>query len=247
MNIVAIIEARMASTRLPGKVLLPLLGEPMLGRMVERLYGSKCLYNIVVAITDTGNDQNLVYWWYDLKKYIPGISRGSEADVLGRVLVAAEEYCADIIVELTGDCPLIDPAMVDKVVADYLLGGADFVCNHLPYTAPRGMDVRVFSTDALAKVDKLTDDPADREHVSLYFWEHPEIFRIRNVTTDLPEIAKTYRLTVDTAEDYELVKTIFEKLYPTNPRFTLYDILELLEREPELAYINQHVEQKAVR
>ena len=239
-KIIAIIEAREASPRLPGKVLLPLLGKPMLARMLERLRGCYLLSDIVIAtakgckkIIDLAEREN-VGWW-----------EGSEEDVLSRVLGAAHYYNADIIVELTGDCPLIDPAMVDKVVADYLLGGAKFVSNNLEYTAPRGMDVRVFATADLMNVSFLTNDPAHREHVSLYMWENPDFFPCRNVRTG--ELDGRYRLTVDTQEDYELVCKIFEELYPRKPEFTLYDILGLLKIRPDLVAINAHVQQKAVR
>jgi len=238
----AIVEARMASTRLYGKVMLPILGKPMLQHMIERLRGSWLINDIIVATTDTsGEVVNLCKrtdtgWWI-----------GSENDVLARVLAAARFFDVDVIVELTGDCPLIDPAMVDKVVADYHLGGADFVSNSMQYTAPRGMDVRVFSTDALAKVASLTDDPVDHEHVSLYMYEHPGEFRCRNVRTDHLEHAKDYRLTVDTVEDFNLVNAIFEELYPTNPEFTLFNVISLLDHCPELAQMNRNILQKAVR
>jgi spore coat polysaccharide biosynthesis protein SpsF len=173
--------------------------------------------------------------------------RGSEDDVLARVLGAARAYEADLIVETTGDCPLIEPALVDKVVADYRIGGADFVTNVMPYTTPRGTDVRVFSTAALARVDELTDDPADREHVSLYFMERPDEYQLRNVVTALPAHAADLRLTVDTPDDLELIRRIFEELYPVNAEFTLSDVLDLLGRRPELIDINRHVEQKKVR
>ena len=242
MKIVAIIQARMHSSRLPGKVLLPVLGKPLLQHMIERLHGCYTLSDIVVATTKTSPEIVELCQALDVGYWI-----GSEDDVLGRVLEAADFFDADIIVELTGDCPLQDPAMVDKVVSDFLLGGADFVSNNLHYTAPRGFDVRVFSTASLAWVNRLTDDPADHEHVSLYMWENPRLFTTRNVRTELDDKVKDYRLTVDTQEDFELVKAIFTELYPHKERFNLSDILDLLERSPELVQINQHIRQKAVR
>ena len=241
-KIVAIIQARLASTRLPNKVMLPLLGAPMLERMVERLQNCTSIADIVIA-TARGCTP-IVELAYRLDV---GFWEGSEEDVLGRVLEAARFYEADVIVELTGDCPLIDPAMVDKVVADYLLGGADFVTNQLPYTAPRGMDVRVFATDKLAELDRKTQEAADREHCSLYFWEHPLEYIVRNVSTGCKPFHKDYRLTVDTQEDYALVCNIFEALYPIKPDFNLFDILHYLDTHPEAAALNRHVKQKAVR
>ena len=229
----------MHSTRLPGKVMLPILGKPMLQHMIERLRGCYILADIIVATTQSSpeiiqlcKDLNVGYWV------------GSEEDVLGRVLGAARFYDVDIVVELTGDCPLQDPAMVDKVVADYLLGGADFVSNNLEYTAPRGFDCRVFPTKNLEMVASLTNDPIDHEHVSLYMWEHPEIFICRNVRTeDLPP-GDTYRLTVDTMDDFLVIKILFEDL---PPGFTLYDVIQYLNGHPWVAALNQHVQQKAVR
>ena len=245
MNIVAIIEARMASTRLPGKVLLPAAGKPLLVHMVERLRYCHAL-DANIALATTQNDVDGILSYVAKMSHIE-YHKGSEEDVMMRVLETAMLFHADIIVELTGDCPLIDAAMVDKVVSDYLLGGADFVYNRLEPGTPIGMDVRVFSTTALAEVAAKTQDPADREHVSLYFWEHPDEYRCRNVYTALPPGAGDYRLTVDTVEDYELVRRIFEELYPYKPYFTLYDIIELLKLRPELAAINRDVKQKDVR
>jgi spore coat polysaccharide biosynthesis protein SpsF len=244
MHIVCFIEARMRSTRLPGKVLMPLLGRPMLERMIERLRRARTLDGIVVATTDGDADQPIA----DLAQRLGvGCFRGSEDDVLARVLGAARAHGADVIVETTGDCPLHEPALIDKVVADFRLGGADFVSNILPYSTPRGTDCRVFTTDALDEIDRTSDDPSDHEHVSLHFWEHPEKYRLRNVATQLPPEAAELRLTVDTPEDFELVRRVYEALYPSNPAFTLWDVLELMRREPELARINQDVRQKPVR
>lgn len=244
MNYTVTIEARLRSTRLPGKVLKPILGKPMLALMIERLQRARTIDNIVIATTDNPADDPIVTLAEDL-----GVDyfRGSEDDVLARVLGAAQHFGADVIVETTGDCPVIDPGIVDKVVSDYRIGGADFVSNTLEYTTPRGTDVRVFSTAALAEVSRLTNDPADREHVSLYFWEHPEKYRLRNVRTDFPPEVARLRLTVDTPEDFELIRQIYEHLYPSNPEFTLADILDLFQRKPELPKINQHIQQKAVR
>lgn len=244
MKAVCTIEARFASTRLPGKVLLPVAGKPMLELMIERLTRARTVDEVVIATTDRPSDDAIENLG---RRLGVGTFRGSEDDVLARVLGAAQAYQADLIVETTGDCPLIDPAIVDKVVADYRIGGADFVSNVLPYTTPRGTDVRVFSTAALARVDELTDDPADREHVSLYFMERPGEYRLRNVETALPAFAADLRLTVDTPEDLELIRRIFEELYPVKPEFTLGDVLELLQGRPELIELNRHVEQKRVR
>ncbi len=243
-RVVCIVEARFASTRLPGKVLEPIIGQPMLARMIERLLRARTLDDVVVATSTSPADDAVVT---TAESAGAKTFRGSEDDVLARVVGAAQAYDADVIVETTGDCPLHEPAIVDKVVADYLLGGADFVSNIHPYTTPRGTDVRVFSTDALADIERTSTDPADREHVSLNFWEHPEKYRLRNVATELPSSAATLRLTVDTREDLNLVIAIYQELYPANPHFALSDVLALVDRRPELVRLNATVRQKAVR
>lgn len=244
MKFILTIEARMRSSRLPGKVIKPILGKPMLALMIERLKHARTIDGIVVATTVNPDDNPIVKVAEESKV---DYYRGSEEDVLARVLGAARRFKADVIVETTGDCPLIDPAVVDKVVSDYRMGGADFVSNNLVYSTPRGMDVRVFSTDKLAEIDRTTKDPADREHVSLYFWEHPERYRLRNVTTDLPPEVANLRLTVDTVEDFELIRRVFESLYSDKLIFTFADILDLLDQNPDLVEINQGIKQKPVR
>ncbi|HEX2721394.1 MAG TPA: glycosyltransferase family protein [Gemmatimonadaceae bacterium] len=243
-RVVCIVEARFRSTRLPGKVLMPILGEPLLGRMLERLRRARTLDDIVVATVEGEADDAIAAC---AESVGAGVFRGSEDDVLDRVVRAARACSAEVIVETTGDCPLIDPGIVDKVVGDFLMGGADFVSNILPHTTPRGTDVRVFRTDDLARINETSSDPADHEHVSLHFWEHLDRYRCRNVESGLPDAAATLRLTVDTAEDLELVRAIYAELYPKNPAFDLVDVLELLDRRPELVELNRHIQQKTAR
>lgn len=242
MRIVATIEARMRSTRLPGKVLKPIMGRPMLELMIERLKRVPQLDNIVVATVDDSSCDPIV----DLAKNL-GVDyyRGSEEDVLDRVLMAAKSTDADIIVEMTGDCPLIDPEIVSRVIDVFLENEKiDYCSNTLERTYPRGMDTQVFPVSVLETVANLTNDPVDHEHVSLYIYQHPEIFNILNVSSNLPSEAAELRLTVDTNEDFQLVEKIYEVLYPKNPKFSLYDILKLVREEPELKEINRHIRQK---
>ena len=164
--------------------------------------------------------------------------------MLARVLGAAQGAEAELIVEITGDCPLIDPAIVDHIVDEFRRGDADYSANVLEPTYPRGMDVQVFPAAVLAEVATLTDDPADREHVSLYIYEHPERYRLRSVVADEPA---DHRLTVDTPEDYELVRTIFEELYPADPAFGLDAILALLERAPRAARSSTRTSSRSAR
>lgn len=244
MKTCAIIEARMTSSRLPGKIVLPVLGRPLLELLIERLKRAQSLDGIIVATTSNPTDDIVEQL---TKRIGVGCFRGSEDDVLGRVLGAAKKYHVDVIVEITGDCPLIDPEIVEKLIGIYHTGNYDYVSNVLKTTYPVGMDTQIFSTAVLQKVAALTDDPVDHEHVSLYIYEHPELFSLYNVDSDLPEKYQGIRLTLDTREDYELIKTIYESLYPKKPSFILKDILEFLDKREELLNINRHILQRKVR
>jgi len=244
MKIVATIEARMRSSRLPGKVVKPILGRPMLALLIERLQRVPEIDAVVVATTVHENDAAI-------EQVARGAGaecfRGSEEDVLDRVLQAARTAEADLIVEVTGDCPLLDPKTVGRVIRAFLSGRVDYCSNVIQRTYPRGMDIQVFPVAVLARVAELTQDPAYREHVSLYIYEHPEQFRLRNVESGLDPALRDYRLTVDTPEDFVLVQAVYEELYPSNPAFGLREILELFERRPDLPALNSSVRQKAVR
>ncbi len=234
----------MNSSRLPGKIMLPILGRPMLELLIERLQRTQHLDEILVATTTNETDDEVE----DLTCRVGvGCFRGSEHDVLDRVLKAARAASADVIVEITGDCPLIDPEVVERVLEAYMSFEFDYVSNVLTRTFPRGLDTQVFSTAVLEQVARLTQDPNDREHVSLFIYEHPEKFSLHNVESGIPEKFWDLRLTVDTCEDYELIRAIYEELYPKDPEFALKDVLELIERRPELIELNAHVEQKPIR
>ena len=233
----------MTSTRLPGKVLEPAAGRPLLAHMIARLQRCTELDAIVVATTTNASDDPIVAVAESLGV---GCFRGSEDDVLSRVLGAARAHAAELIVQTTGDCPLIDPAIVDRVIARFREGGAEYCASKVGVTYPRGMDVGVFPTAVLAEVDRLTDDPVDREHVTLYIYEHPERYRLVGVGADSPRDADL-RLTVDTPEDLALVRAVFETLEPRDSAFGLSDILDLLDERPELRELNRDIEQKPVR
>ena len=152
----------------------------------------------------------------------------------------------DVIVELTGDCPLIDPAVIDRVVAEYLDNGYDYVSNTLDRSYPVGMDTEVFATDVLADVAAVTDDPADREHVSLYIFRHPETYSLRNVMAPPAQTLPACRLTLDTPDDLAVIRAIFEAFLQSDPNFGLDDMLDFLDRQPDIARLNAHVQAKAV-
>lgn len=241
MRIIDIVEARMLSTRLPGKVMKTILGRPTLELMIERLRRVSHLDDIVVATTVDPSCDPIVELCHKLGV---GCFRGSEEDVLDRVMRAAQEAKADIIVETTGDCPLIDPETTDSVIRTFLDNDVDYCSNNLEHTYPLGMEVKVFPLAVLEEVDRLTDSPADREHVSLYIYEHPEKYRCLNFAGDLPPEDAELRLVLDNPEDFELISKVFEALYPNNPAFSLRDMLDLFNQHSQWRDINRHIQPK---
>lgn len=243
-KIVASIEARFASSRLPGKTLLEICGKPTLELIIERLRRSKFIDEIVIATT-VSRDCDAIE---DLaKKLNVGCYRGSEDDVLDRVLKAAKAYKADIIVEITGDETLIDTVIVDQVIDYYLKNNFDYVSNVLDRRYPRGLDTQVFAVSVLEEVSRLTNDPADRENVSLYIYEHPERYKLGSVRAPEEMNHPDWRWTLDTKEDFEFLKTVYEALYKVKKDFNSYDVLELLKKNPHILKINERIKQKAVR
>jgi spore coat polysaccharide biosynthesis protein SpsF len=241
MSYVIVVQARMGSTRLCGKTLKQVLGKPLLEYQFERLKRVSAVDNIVVATTTGADDEKIIELcgknrtnWY----------RGPVEDVLARYYGAALAYEASVVVRVTSDCPLIDPGVVDLVVKTYRNNedSFDYVSNTLKRTYPRGLDCEVFSFEALAQAHSHATELADREHVTPYIYHHPERYRSHNVAYF--EDRSSHRWTVDTAEDFELIKRIIERLYPANPDFTFQDCLELIERNPEWSRINRHIRQK---
>lgn len=239
MRVVLINQARMTSTRLPGKVLLPVLGKPLLAYQLERLRRAKRVDQIVIATTLNATDVPIVELCGQL-----GVSifRGSELDVLDRYYQAAKGHGADVVVRVTSDCPVIDPALVDQVIDAYTGGGYDYIANTRERTFPRGMDCEVFSMAALTEAWNEGRLPYEREHVTPFLYQHPERYRIGNVASGR-ELG-LHRWTVDTPEDFDLIQRIINTLYPVKPEFTLDDILAEFERHPDWMQINQHIRQK---
>jgi spore coat polysaccharide biosynthesis protein SpsF len=241
----AIVATRMTSTRLPGKVLMDLGGKPALARLIERLRQSKYIHEIVIATTTNAEDDAVVAAAVEnnVRYY-----RGSEEDVLLRTVQAAQSADTEFIVQVTSDCPLIDAETIDASIVRILENPyLDYVGNHLVRTYPLGFSAEVFRTATLAEIETLTQDPADREHVSLYMYERPERYRLSNVEAPYFLRHPEYRLTLDTSDDYELIKNVFNHLYPQKPDFTLYDIVRYLELNPELSQMNKHIVQKKAR
>ena len=241
-KIVATIEARMTSSRLPGKVLLDLAGKPALQQLVERLRRSRYLDEVVVATTDRSTDDPVA----ELCRRIGcSVFRGSEDDVLARVLGAANSVSGDLIVEITGDCPAVDWRHVDLLIETFFAGQYDYVANVAgPRPYPVGFEVQVFPTAVLAEVDRLTQNPVDHEHVSLYIYSHPERYRIYYVEASPELYQPDLEVTLDTPEDYQLIQAIFTTLLPDNPDFSALDVVNLLRQQPELLALTREVKRK---
>ena len=239
MKVVAIIQARIGSTRLPGKVLEDLVGQPMLARVVNRTRRAKTLDAAVVATTTQPTDDIIVRLCQT--QGCPYF-RGSGEDVLDRYYRAVLAFRADAIVRITSDCPLIEPEIIDIVVNEFLCHHVDYVSNTLILTLPRGLDVEVMSFDALEKAWQEDTNPAWREHVTPYIQHHPEKFKIRNVANDTDY--SYMRWTVDTIDDLTFVRKIYDHFQ--SDTFTWGEVLHLLEMHPEWLEINRHVQQKVV-
>lgn len=241
MKVVAIIQARTGASRLPGKVLKEVLGKPLIAYQLERVRNCSNIDQILVATTKQKSDDRIVSLCEKMDIYS---YRGSEHDVLDRYYKAASHVQADIIVRLTADCPLIDPSQIDHVIQNYfpIQQPLQYVSNTIKRTFPRGMDTEVFSFAALKETHVKAKSRLDREHVTRYMVNHPEAFTLLNVTYH--EDQSQHRWTVDTIEDFMLIKRIMETLYPIKPNFNLEDILHLFEQFPDWRLMNSHIRQK---
>ncbi len=246
MATIAIIQARMSSTRLPGKILLDIApGKTILACMLERVAASKEIDKTVIATTTNPKDHVLVDY---LKKTGQPYFVGSEDDVLDRYYQAAKAHGAkagDIIVRMTSDCPIIDPRIIDETVRYFKSGDFDYASNNLePYTYADGMDTEVFAFDALEKAWKEATIPAHREHVTFYMWKNPDIFKIGQYSNPQKNRAG-YRLTIDYPEDYQLLMAVYAALYIKNNLFTMNEILDFLDAYPDIKKINADVARNA--
>lgn len=230
----------MGSTRLPGKVMMPILGTPMLFRQIERIMRARRIDKLLIATTTDAGDDPLAE---ECVRRGVAVFRGSPADVLDRYVQAAAAFHPQAVVRLTGDCPLTDWTVIDRVIATYIAGGFRYVSNIDPPTYPDGLDVEVVDYGALLAADADARLASEREHVTTFIRKHPERFPAANVeaATDL----SAHRWTVDEPEDFEFVRSIYENLYPRNLRFTTADILEYLSRHPQLSRLNGHIVRNA--
>jgi spore coat polysaccharide biosynthesis protein SpsF len=241
LKVAAIIQARMNSTRLPGKILHKVLDKTLLAYQIERVRRTKYIDEIIIATTTNECDASILALCRELNV---SYYCGSEWDVLTRYYEAATMYQADVIVRLTSDCPVIDPEIVDRVITHFLHrpDKVDYVSNILKRSYPRGMDTEVFSIQALRTAYQEASLPHEREHVTPYFYNNPDRFHLDSIEYASNE--SRHRWTVDTVEDFQLITKLIEALYPVQPQFTLKDMLLLMDQNPNWFEINAHVNQK---
>ncbi len=236
-----LIQARFGSSRLPGKVLLPLAGKAALARVVERCAAAAGVSRVIVATTEAAEDDGL-----DACARASGadVYRGAAEDVLGRLAAAADAFPARHYVRVTADCPLVDPGIIADVVAAHVGGGYDFSYNEVPADYPRGYDVEVLTADLLSRLAARCADAASREHVTPYVYAHRDEFRVyRSPPARAGVDFSCYRLVLDEPRDYELLRRLFD-LLGRKTLFGLDDVLAFLEANPALAAVNRDVAQR---
>lgn len=233
----AVVAGRMGSSRLPGKTMANLAGRPSLAHIVDRLQRVEELDGVVIATTEGELDAPIRRLAQEL--HVPCFS-GSEIDVLGRTLWAARSVGAATIVQVTGDCPLVEPRVVREVLETFARERPDYASNVLgDETYPVGLDVEVFTTSLLEEVDRHTADPHDREHVSKFIYEHPDDYRLLGITAQGADRRPDLRVCIDTQADHEVVGAIYEALWTKQPDFTIEDVIAFLDANPELAAHNR--------
>ncbi|MBW7474982.1 glycosyltransferase family protein [Paenibacillus oenotherae] len=239
MRNVAIIQARMGSSRLPGKVLLPLADKTVLAHVINRVSSVPQIDEVVIATTINSIDDPIVE---EATRLGASVYRGSEGHVLSRYYEAAIRSKADTVVRITSDCPVIDPAITDAVITFYNEQAVDYASNTIERTFPRGLDTEVFSMESLERAYHEANTESQFEHVTPYLYQHPELFKLAFFTGK--EDHSEHRWTLDTAEDYQLLTEIYNRLYSSNQMFHWKEVLELMHENPDLLLINAHIEQK---
>ncbi|HLK37719.1 MAG TPA: glycosyltransferase family protein [Polyangiaceae bacterium] len=237
---IAIIQARVGSSRLPSKVLADIGGRTMLDRVVARVRRARRIDEVVVATTSQPADDAVAE---ECERIRAPTFRGSEQDVLDRYYKAAAAFEAGSVVRITSDCPLIDPGVVDQVVAEFVMSGSDYASNSLVASYPRGLDTEVMTMSALSTAWSLATQPYERVHVTPYLYQHPARFRLRNVAYE--EDLSTHRWTVDTPDDLALVRRIYERL-GNRVDVVWTDALAVVRGDPAISALNAHVRQKAL-
>lgn len=240
MSVVAIVQARMGSTRLPGKVLHDIGGRTMLARVVRRTQRAASLDQLIVATSGRAADEAIVAECRELD--VP-VFRGDEDDVLDRYYQASKAFGAETVVRITSDCPLSDPGVIDQVVNAFLNAEADYASNTLQRTYPRGLDVEVMAVSALKCAWQEASEPFQRVHVTPYLYQNPDRFRLLSIANERD--SSEHRWTVDTREDLAFVREIYGR-FGNEDDFSWADVLDLLIREPALVELNRAVQQKAL-
>ncbi|HXX62639.1 MAG TPA: glycosyltransferase family protein [Bacteroidota bacterium] len=239
MKLLVVVQARTGSSRLPNKVMMPLAGKPLLERMIERVQAARTPFELVVATTTEAADDAVEELCRGLGTRV---FRGHPTDLLDRHYHAARAEGADAVVKIPSDCPLIDPGVIDRVLAYYSAneGTLDYASNLHPASYPDGHDVEVMPLGALELAWQEATRPFEREHTTPFLWERPERFRIGNVLWESGRnLSMSHRWTIDYPEDYEFIRSVYDALWsPSRSVFSLDDILGLLESRPELAQIN---------
>jgi len=241
LRIIIVCQARLGSTRLPRKVLLPLAGQPLILRFLERVAQSRLATQIVVATTEETCDDVLASTCADAGYKV---FRGHSTDLLDRHYHAALAYQADVVVKIPSDCPLIDPSVIDAVIGAYIDNehSVDYVSNLHPGTWPDGNDVEVMSMKVLERAWHAAERPHEREHTTPWIWDNNPEVRISNVSwSNGLDLSMSHRWTIDYPEDYVLMKAIYDNLYHINPRFSTGKILSFLVDHPEVAGANAHL------
>jgi spore coat polysaccharide biosynthesis protein SpsF len=239
-KVVAIIQARMGSTRLPGKVLKDLEGETVLARVVQRVRRARLIDDVLIATTNQAADDAIVE---ECERCSIAVFRGDEDDVLDRYYRGALVCRAGIVVRITSDCPLIDPEITDKTIAAFLDARPDYASNALVRTYPRGLDTEVMTVEALERAWRGATEPYQRTHVTPYIYQNHDAFTVLPVTGDADY--SSHRWTLDTPEDLAFIRAIYARVEDRR-NFGWRDVLGILDREPELAEMNRMVLQKAV-
>lgn len=232
---VAIIQARLTSTRLPRKVLLPLEAETVLHFTYSQAKKSSSLDLVVIATSHDATDDELAN--YCTEKNLP-VFRGSLSNVLERYYECAKHYQADTVVRITADCPLVDPAVIDQVVMEFKSKAVEYASNSRPiHTYPNGIELEVFSFHALEKAYQEATKPSEKEHVTPYIWNHPELFSLHSVQAK--QDFSSFRVTLDKAEDYVVISVIVRALREKN--VTVENVISFLQDHPEVRAINAHI------
>lgn len=238
MKILTVIQARLGSSRLPGKVLRPLGRGSVLSEMVRRVRASRHAGQVVVATTTDPQDDALVA---HCEAHNLSVFRGHPTDLLDRHYQAMKAFRAEAVVKIPSDCPLIDPKAIDRVLGYFEINAAalDYVSNLHPQSYPDGNDVEVMTAAALERAWREATKPYEREHTTPYLWDNPERFRLGNVLWEKGiDLSRTHRWTLDYPEDYELIRAVYDALAPRDPSFDVDAIVRLVDSRPELKRLN---------